>query len=150
MIIKEISTDDAKYINEIVEMEKLTFGKFGGVNLWILKPLVKFGKVFVALDQKNQIVGAAEFIISFDKPCAFLYGLSVHPLYQKNGIANSLLNFSEKFFLRKKITNISLTVDPKNSNAIALYKKNNYTITSFKKNEYGKNINRFFMEKNLF
>lgn len=149
MTIKELSINDTKHINEIIEMEKLTFGKFGGVNLWILKPLVNFGKVFVTLNRENKVIGAAEFIVSFDKPCAFLYGLSVHPLHQKNGIANSLLNFSENYFLKKKITNISLTVDPKNYNAITLYKKNNYAITSLKKNEYGKNINRFFMEKNL-
>lgn len=148
MIIKEISIHDEKYINEIIEMEKLTFGNLGGVNLWILKPIVNFGKVFVALD-KEKVIGAAEFLISFDRSYAFLYGLSVHNFYQNKGIADSILKFSENYFIKKEITNISLTVDPENTKAIALYKKNNYTINSLKENEYGENIHRFVMEKFL-
>lgn len=102
MIIKEVSIDEIQYINEIVELEKLTFGKFGGVDLWILKPLVKFGKVFIAIENKK-IIGAAEFLISSDSPHAFLYGLSTHKLHQNKGVANSLLLFCEKYFFKKGI-----------------------------------------------
>ncbi|MFK4786155.1 GNAT family N-acetyltransferase [Fusobacterium sp. MFO224] len=148
MIIKEISIDDVKYMNEIIEMEKSTFGKLGGVDLWILKPIINFGKVFVVLEN-DKVIGAAEFLISFDSPHAFLYGISIHNLYQNKGIANSLLKFCANYFLKKGIINISLTVDPKNIKAIFLYKKNDYHITSLKENEYGKGIHRFIMEKKL-
>jgi len=148
MIIKEISIDEIKYINEIVEMEKSTFGKLGGVDLWILKPLVKFGKVFVALENEK-VIGAAEFLISFDCPHAFLYGISIHNLYQNKGIAKSLLDFCENYFFKKQIKKISLTVDPKNTKAISLYKKKNFHITCLKEDEYDNGIHRFIMEKNL-
>ncbi|MFA6708561.1 MAG: GNAT family N-acetyltransferase [Fusobacterium sp.] len=148
MEIKEISINDTKYIDEIIQMEKLTFGNLGGVNLWILKPMVSFGKVFVVLDAKK-VIGAAEFLISFERPSAFLYGISVNNLYQNKGIAGSLLKFSEDYFAKKGILYISLTVDPKNIKAISLYKKNKYNLKCLKENEYGENIHRFVMEKKL-
>lgn len=148
MKIKEISINDTKYINEIIQMEKLTFGNLGGVDLWILKPMVSFGKVFVALENER-VVGAAEFLISFERPSAFLYGISVNNIYQNKGIADSLLKFSEKYFKKKGILYISLTVDPKNIKAISLYKKNKYNLKCLKENEYGESIHRFVMEKKL-
>ncbi|MFA6877643.1 MAG: GNAT family N-acetyltransferase [Fusobacterium sp.] len=148
MEIKEISINDTKYIDEIIQMEKLTFGNLGGVNLWILKPMVSFGKVFVVLDAKK-VIGAAEFLISFERPSAFLYGISVNNFYQNKGIAGSLLKFSEDYFAKKGILYISLTVDPKNIKAISLYKKNKYNLKCLKENEYGENIHRFVMEKKL-
>lgn len=148
MEIKEISIKDKEYMNEIVEMEKYTFGKFGGVDLWILKPIVKFGKVFAAFEE-GKIVGAAEFIVAFDRPEIFLYGFSVMKEYREKGIGTKLLLHCEEYFKNygKKI--VSLTVDPKNIKAINLYKRIGYFIESLEKDEYDIGIDRYIMKKFL-
>lgn len=146
MKIIELKIEDEKYIDEVVEMEKSTFGEMGGVNLWILKPLVKFGKVFVIL-KENKVIGCAEFIISFDKSQAFLYGFSIKIEYQNHGLGAMLLKYCDSYFTNKKISEISLTVDPKNITAITLYKHHGYFIDKLNKDEYDKGIDRFIMKK---
>ena len=61
MKIVQVSIKDKDLMDGIVEMEKSTFGRFGGVDLWILKPIVKFGRVFVVVE-KGVVIGAAEFM----------------------------------------------------------------------------------------
>lgn len=148
MEIREVSIKDKDIMNEIVEMEKDTFGKFGGVDLWILKPIVKFGKVFVAIEDEK-VVGTAEFMIAFDRPEVFLYGFSVMKEYREKGIGTTLLLYCEEYFKQYDKETISLTVDPKNIKAINLYQRINYFIESLEKDEYDIGIDRFIMKKSL-
>ena len=98
MRIVEVSIDDKDIMDGIVEMEKSTFGRFVGVNLWILKPIVKFGRVFAVIE-KGIVIGAAEFMVAFDRPEAFLYGFSVMEKYREQGIGTNLL-FIVKIILK--------------------------------------------------
>lgn len=148
MEIKEINIDDIIYMNEIVEMEKSTFGRFGGVDLWILKPMVKFGKVFVAL-KDEKVIGAAEFMIAFDRNDAFLYGFSVMEKFQRHGVGRNLLSYCEQYFKERGVKTMSLTVDPKNKRAITLYQHMNYIIESLEINEYEEGVDRYRMKKFL-
>ena len=148
MKIIELSLKDKDYIQQVVEMEKETFGKFGGVDLWILKPMVNYGKVFVLI-KENRVIGAAEFMVAFDRLEGFLYGFSVMKEYRKEGAGTLLLEYAEKYLKKEKIKTISLTVDPKNIKAIELYKKRGYSIESLGKDEYDIGIDRYLMKKIL-
>lgn len=148
MKIVQVSIDDEEIMNGIVEMEKSTFGRFGGVNLWILKPIVKFGRVFAVIE-KGKVIGAAEFMVAFDRPEAFLYGFSVMEEYRERGIGTNLLIHGENYFKEYGIKAVSLTVDPKNEKAITLYKNLDYYIECLKIDEYEPGVDRYIMKKNL-
>ncbi len=55
MNFKELNRADLPLIKEIVELEEEAFGGKGGVDLWILKALLRYGKVFVlvTIDKGN-------------------------------------------------------------------------------------------------
>ena len=76
----EVKADDKKIIEQIIEIEKEAFGLNGGVDEWILKPIIKYGKVFV-LVLENKVIGIAEFIRNFDGDEIFLYGFSIKKIY---------------------------------------------------------------------
>ncbi len=148
MKIVQVSIEDEEIMNGIVEMEKSTFGRFGGVNLWILKPIVNFGRVFAVLE-KGKVIGAAEFMVAFDRPEVFLYGFSVMEEYREKGIGTNLLVHGENYFKQFGIKVVSLTVDPKNEKAITLYKNLDYYIDTLKIDEYEPGVDRYIMKKNL-
>ena len=148
MKIVEVSIDDKDIMDGKVEMEKSTFGRFVGVNLLILKPIVKFGRVFAVIE-KGIVIGAAEFMVAFDRPEAFLYGFSVMEKYREQGIGTNLLVHCENYFKNYGIEIISLTVDPKNEKAITLYKNLDYYIKSLEIDEYEPGIDRYVMMKKL-
>ena len=148
MRIVEVSIEDQDIMDGIVEMEKSTFGRFGGVNLWILKPIVKFGRVFAVVEQ-GVVIGAADCMVAFDRPEVFLYGFSVMEKYREQGIGTNLLVHCENYFKNYGIEVVSLTVDPKNEKAITLYKNLDYYIESLKIDEYEPGIDRYVMKKNL-
>lgn len=148
MLIKAVKIENLDIMNQIVEMEKSTFGRFGGVDLWILKPLVRFGKVFVVL-KNEKVIGAAEFMVAFDNPEVFLYGFSVKEDFQGKGIGTKLLNYCENYFKEKGLVFMSLTVDPQNKKAINLYNKLNYKIESLEIDEYEPGVDRYRMKKEL-
>lgn len=148
MKIVQVSIKDKDIMDGIVEMEKSTFGRFGGVDLWILKPIVKFGRVFAVIE-KGKVIGAAEFMVAFDRPEAFLYGFSVMEEYRERGIGTNLLIHGENYFKEYGIKVVSLTVDPKNEKAITLYKNLDYYVESLEIDEYEQGIDRYIMKKNL-
>lgn len=74
MILKELNRANLPLISEIVELEEEAFGGKGGVDLWILKALLRYGKVFV-LEKEEKIISIVEYMQCFDKKEVFLYGI---------------------------------------------------------------------------
>ena len=70
MILKELNRADLPLISEIVELEEEAFGGKGGVDLWILKALLRYGKVFV-LEKEEKIISIVEYMQCFDKKEVF-------------------------------------------------------------------------------
>ena len=142
----EIKPEDKNYIKQIIEIEKEAFGVSGGVDEWILKPIIRYGKVYVLL-LKGKVVGISEYIRSFDREEVFLYGFSVKKEYRKHGYGKKMLEESIKIFKDKNIKRISLTVSEENVEAIELYKKLGFENKDFLKNEYGEGIDRLYFVK---
>ena len=46
MVIRKIEKHEKEIINEIIENEIEIFGENGAVDIWNLKPLIKYGKVY--------------------------------------------------------------------------------------------------------
>ena len=109
MDFKELNRADLPLIKEIVELEEEAFGGKGGVDLWILKALLRYGKVFV-LEEDNKIMSIIEYMQCFDKKEVFLYGICTLKKYRNQGNANRIMAESEKYLKNKGYNEIYLTV----------------------------------------
>ncbi|UUV19230.1 GNAT family N-acetyltransferase [Fusobacteria bacterium ZRK30] len=144
----EIEAKDKKYIEQIIEVEKEVFGVSGGVDEWILKPIIRYGKVFVLVIE-DEVIGIAEYIRDFDGDEIFLYGLSIKKEYRKCGYGKKLLEESVKVFRENKIKKIGLTVSLENKPAIELYKKLGFKMKEMLKDEYGKGVDRLYFAREI-
>lgn len=144
----EIKAKDKKYIEQIIEVEKEAFGESGGVDEWILKPIIRYGKVFVLIIE-DEVIGIAEYIRDFDGDEVFLYGFSIKKEYRKCGYGKKLLEKSIEVFRENKIKKIGLTVALGNEGAIELYKKMGFKKEEMLKDEYGKGVDRLYLGREI-
>lgn len=146
MEFKELKKIDLDYLKKIVELEEEAFEGNGGVDLWILKALIRYGKVFV-IEENDEIVSIVEYMQCFDKKEVFLYGICTRKKYRSQGHAKEIMIESEKRLKNLGYKEIGLTVDPNNEIGINLYKKLGYKVVEYQENEYGEAIHRYLMKK---
>lgn len=148
MELKEVKNIDLEYLNKIVELEEEAFNGAGGVDLWILKALIRYGKVFV-FENNGEIVSIAEYMQCFDKKEVFLYGICTRIKYRNKGYATSIMKKTEKYLANLGYEILSLTVDPKNKIGIKMYEDLGYEKVEYQKDEYGKGVDRYLMKKRI-
>lgn len=146
MEFRELHDVDLTLMNKIVEMEEEAFEGNGNVDLWILKALIRYGKVFV-LVEGDEIITIAEYMQVLGKDEVFLYGISTRKKYRNRGNARKIMEESEKYLKRLGYKEVGLTVDPNNNIAMKLYKDLGYRIEEYQEDEYGKGIHRYLMKK---
>lgn len=146
MEFRELHDVDLTLMNKIVEIEEEAFEGNGNVDLWILKALIRYGKVFV-LVEGDEIITIAEYMQVLGKNEVFLYGISTRKKYRNRGNARKIMEESEKYLKRLGYKEVGLTVDPNNSIAMKLYKDLGYRIEEYQEDEYGKGIHRYLMKK---
>lgn len=142
----ELHDVDLTLMNKIVEIEEEAFEGNGNVDLWILKALIRYGKVFV-LVEGDEIITIAEYMQVLGKDEVFLYGISTRKKYRNRGNARKIMEESEKYLKRLGYKEVGLTVDPNNNIAMKLYKDLGYRIEEYQEDEYGKGIHRYLMKK---
>lgn len=146
MEFRELHDVDLTLMNKIVEIEEEAFEGNGNVDLWILKALIRYGKVFV-LVEGDEIITIAEYMQVLGKDEVFLYGISTRKKYRNRGNARKIMEESEKYLKRLGYKEVGLTVDPNNSIAMKLYKDLGYRIEEYQEDEYGKGNHRYLMKK---
>lgn len=146
MEFRELHDVDLTLMNKIVEIEEEAFEGNGSVDLWILKALIRYGKVFV-LVEGDEIITIAEYMQVLGKDEVFLYGISTRKKYRNRGNARKIMEESEKYLKRLGYKEVGLTVDPNNNIAMKLYKDLGYRIEEYQEDEYGKGIHRYLMKK---
>lgn len=146
MELRELHDVDLTLMNKIVEIEEEAFEGNGNVDLWILKALIRYGKVFV-LVEGDEIITIAEYMQVLGKDEVFLYGISTRKKYRNRGNARKIMEESEKYLKRLGYKEVGLTVDPNNNIAMKLYKDLGYRIEEYQEDEYGKGIHRYLMKK---
>lgn len=147
-MIKIVEKSDNKYIQEILELEKKVFGENGAIDIWNLKPYVKYGRVFVYLE-KDKVVAVAEIMKTWQEDKVYLYGLCVGLDYRGQGIGNKLMLDIFRYLKTENIKLIELTVAPENVEAIKLYEKIGFERKEFLENEYGEDKNRYLYMKKI-
>lgn len=146
MEFKILSEVDLVMMNKIVEIEQEAFEGNGNVDLWILKALIRYGKVFV-LEDGDELISIAEYMQVLGKDEVFLYGISTRKRYRNKGNARKIMEYSERYLKNMGYKEIGLTVDPSNEIALKLYKDLGYKIVEYQENEYGIGVHRYLMKK---
>lgn len=148
-MIRIVEKNDEKYIEDIINLEKGIFGENGAIDLWNLKPYIKYGKVFVYLVQ-NEVVAVAELMRAWSGDKAYLYGICVDGNFRGQGIGKKLIENICEYLKAQGVKLIELTVAPENKEAIALYEKLGFEKEEFLENEYGENKHRYLYVKKIF
>jgi ribosomal protein S18 acetylase RimI-like enzyme len=148
MDFKIITSENKKNIEKIVKIEEEIFGKNGGADYWLIKAFARYGLLLI-IKEEDEIVSVAEYMAIIDKKELFLYGFLTREKFRGKGYGGKLIEFSEKIAKDKGYKAISLTVDPKNLNALNFYKKREYEIIELQNDEYGEGIHRYLMKKSL-
>ncbi|MGL6115224.1 GNAT family N-acetyltransferase [Cetobacterium sp. SF1] len=147
MKVIEVFHSDKKYIDEIMKNEKEHFEDNGAADLWLIKSFIRYGKLYILVNENDELLSVAQYMQVFGKSEVFLYGFSTVKKYQRKGYGQKLLLESEKLLSKEGIQSIKLTVDPQNIPGVNLYIKLGYKVEELQKDEYGKNIDRYLMEK---
>lgn len=143
MEIRELLASEKEYINDIAEYEELIFGD-GGIGRWTIMPFVRYGKVYILLENE-EIVSAAEIMRTFDTKDAYIYGFFTKEKFYGKGYASVLLDFVINEMEKSGIEAVTLTVDPENQKAVKLYLKHGFKKTEILTEEYGENEDRLYM-----
>lgn len=141
-----IEETDKDYIRQIIELEIQVFGESGAIDIWNLKPYIKYGRVY-ALVEDGEILACCEIIKEWNGEKAYLYGFAVKKEKNGKGIGKKFLEKILDDLKKENLKSIELTVSPENANAIKLYEKFGFEKRKFLENEYGKNIHRFLYKK---
>ena len=147
MEIRELLPSEKERINEIAEYEELIFGD-GGIGRWTIMPFVRYGKVYVLLEDE-EIVSVAEIMRTFDTKDAYIYGFFTKEKFLRKGYGSVLLNFIINEMEKSGIEAVTLTVDPENEKAVNLYLKHGFEKAELLTEEYGENEDRLYMRLEL-
>ena len=146
MVIKLVCETDKKYIEEILELEQEVFGLNGAIDLWNLKPYIKYGKVFVLLHEEK-VIATCELLKSWDNKKVYLYGFAVKKQFSGKGVGSKFLENVINSLDNENIEAIELTVAPENLAGIKLYEKFGFERVKVLENEYGEGQDRYLYIK---
>ena len=147
MEIIKIEAGNKDLIADIVDYETVIFGD-GGIGRWTIMPFVRYGKVYVLLENE-EIVSVAEIMRTFDTKDAYIYGFFTKEKFSRKGYGSVLLNFIINEMEKSGIEAVTLTVDPENEKAVNLYLKHGFEKAELLTEEYGENEDRLYMRLEL-
>ncbi len=99
--------------------------------------------VFYVLEYQNKVIGFIDYWHTFDS--ATLAQIAVHPDYQKQHLADMLMDEMISDCHAKKVEFITLEVRVNNSKAINLYKKHNFENILVKPHYYTNGDDAYYM-----
>lgn len=149
MKVIEVDAKNRELIKKIFDNELESFGVMGGADMWMIMSFIRYGKLYVLLNESNDLLSVAQYQGVLGKKEIFLYGFSTSLKERGKGYGKILLEESHNRLKELGMEKIYLTVDPANAKAIDMYKKAGYIIEELQKDEYGKGIDRYLMSKNL-
>jgi len=147
---KVIDNPDVNDITNILAIERESFGS-GALNEYVVVPMMRYGKVFVATDEADNAVASAYFMRNLnDIDEAYLVSVAVLPAFRGQDVGTELLRFGLDYLREIGIIRVRLTVDPANFNALTVYReKLDFAVVDSSKDEYGEGEDRLIMAKEL-
>ena len=137
-------------ISRVIEIEQEAFGD-GALNEYVVVPMMRYGKVFVAVDEQGNAIASAYFMRNMNNTEeAYLVSVAVMPAFRGQDVGTELLRFALDELKGMGITQVRLTVDPANFTALSVYReKLDFTVIDSSKDEYGQGEDRLIMSKQL-
>lgn len=147
---RAVDKPNAKLISNILDIESEAFGD-SALNEYVVVPLVRYGKVYVAVDEEGTTVACAYFMRDMaDISVSYLMSVAVLPVFRGQNVGTALLSYAFSNLKRYGITRVLLTVDPANFSALSVYReKLGFTVMDSSKDEYGPGEDRLIMSKEL-
>lgn len=139
----EINGENKKDIKKIAVLEREFFGE-GGIDLWVLKPFSKYGKIY-CLKEDNEIKALCEVIMGWDKKTVFVFSFGVKEENRGKGLGYELMTKVLEKIKYENVEKIELTVNPLNLAGVKLYEKCGFIVEKELGNEYGNGENRYLM-----
>jgi len=131
-------------------LETDSFGKEAAANQWLLPVIIRHGRVIVARNSNGELLGVCLAIRNWsDSWVAFIHSFHIKKDYRGKGLGTKFLSKTIEIMKKENIKTIRLTVSPKNTGAVRLYKKHGFEVKELKKDEYGRGVDRFLMERKL-
>jgi ribosomal protein S18 acetylase RimI-like enzyme len=147
---REAVHPDAEVTQGILSLEQEAFGD-GALGEYVVVPLLHHGRVFIAIDEEENIVASAYFMRDMeDVSLAFLLSVAVLPELRGHDVGTALLNYAFSHLEPYGILRVQLTVDPANFNALAAYReKLGFVVVESAQDEDAFGEERLIMEKEL-
>jgi ribosomal-protein-alanine N-acetyltransferase len=138
IFVKHIKDPGPTLIKTLCRMEVKSLGQEAALNQWILPVIIRYGRLFVAGNKDNSLIGVCEIIRSYQvRSTAFIHSLYVDPEFRNKGVGKILLREVLSELKRDSFKEVQLTVDPDNIAASRLYRSSGFKKDSTRKDEYG-------------
>ncbi len=147
---KAVEKPDTDIIECVLGIEKAAFGS-GALNEYVIVPLMRHGRIYVAVDEDDVPIASAYFIRDMaDTSLAYLLSVAVLPAFSGYDIGVALLEYAFSDIKELGISMIQLTVDPANFKALSTYReKLGFTVVEGSFDEYGTGDERLAMVRQL-
>lgn len=144
IFVKQIKDPDPVLVDTLYMLEVENLGQEAAINQWVLPVIIRYGRVFIAGNNKNgRIIGVCEVIRSYQVPStAFIHSLYICREFRNRGIGKLLLGKVLDGLRNGSFKEVQLTVDPDNIPASCLYRSFGFKKTDTRKDEYGMGIYR--------
>ena len=141
---------DPEMISNILDIEQEAFGD-GALNEYVVVPLLRYGKIYAAVDEDDVAVACAYFMADMNNAGrAYLMSVAVLPDFRGQNVGTALLEYALANIKQYGINNVVLTVDPANFTALSVYReKLGFTVVDSAKDEYGQGEDRLVMAKDI-
>lgn len=147
---KAVEKPNKNTLSHILHIEKSAFGN-GALNEYIVTPLMRHGKIYVAVDEDEVPIASAYFLRDMnDLDLAYLMSIAVLPAFSGYDIGVALLEYALSDIKDYCVTKVQLTVDPANFKALSTYReKLGFVVSEGAGDEYGTGDDRLTMVKVL-
>ncbi len=147
--IQVVNEPDLSTVEEIKLIDQSQWGK-DGINEWVISPFILHGLVIFGLNGENKSSLAILFRDFKNQELIYLFDFIILPDFRGKGIGKRFFKEILLFLNSQNISHISLTVDPKNSSAIKIYKDfAKMTLDRSYEDLYGSGENRLYFKGNI-
>ncbi len=149
---KPVDRPDPDVTARILEIEQEAFGD-GALSEYVIVPLLCHGKVYIAVDEEENVVASAYFMRDMtDIGLSYLMSVAVLPDLRGHDLGTALLSYAFSHLKRFGIVKVQLSVDPANFGALSTYReKLGFTVVESLKDDADADAgeDRLVMEKEL-